>query len=70
MEALLCYERALRLSPKNETVLYGLGNWFFAQKQMEEAIKYYNQVLETNPKMKLALWNKCERKRVFFVTIF
>jgi len=49
-EALIEYQKALRLRPRDRDVLYDLGNAYQAQGDMEQAERYYEKTLEITSK--------------------
>ncbi|OWS70083.1 tetratricopeptide repeat protein [Polynucleobacter campilacus] len=58
LDANNCYIKALKLNPKYEDALIGLGNLLNEQKKYEDALKYFDGAIFTNPNNYLAKWNK------------
>jgi tetratricopeptide (TPR) repeat protein len=52
-EATRCYERSLRLDPKNSTVLNNLGTIFDSHKEFQAAERMYHKALKYDPKSAL-----------------
>jgi tetratricopeptide (TPR) repeat protein len=48
-EAQVCFEGIVRYAPKNEEALYALGRLAERNYQMEMALKYYEDCIESNP---------------------
>ena len=54
-EALVLFQKALKLKPKNLGTLNHIGECYERTKSFEDAKKYYNNVLEIEPNNKIAL---------------
>ena len=54
-EALVLFQKALELKPKNLGTLNHIGECYERTKSFENAKKYYNKVLEIEPNNKIAL---------------
>jgi tetratricopeptide (TPR) repeat protein len=56
-DAMRCYEKSLKLNPKNPTVLNNLGTTYDAMKQYRSAEKMYRKALKIDPKSALVMKN-------------
>jgi tetratricopeptide (TPR) repeat protein len=56
-DAMRCYQRSLKLSPKNANVLNNLGTIYDAQKEYRAAEKMYRKALKIDPHSALILKN-------------
>ncbi len=52
------YKEILKNDPLNTTACVNLANIYLAQKNTDEALKYYNLALSIDPNLKLAHYNK------------
>ncbi|MCP4535645.1 MAG: tetratricopeptide repeat protein [Chloroflexi bacterium] len=49
-EAIICYEKALELKPRNAQVWIAMGNAYRQAEQMEKAVDAYKEALELKPR--------------------
>lgn len=56
-DATRCYERSLKLDPKNVNVLNNLGTIYDSQKDYKAAVRMYHKALKIQPKSALILKN-------------
>lgn len=56
-DATRCYEKSLRMEPKNVNVLNNLGTVYDSMKQYKQAVKMYHKALKVDPKSPLVLKN-------------
>lgn len=56
-EASRCYERSLKLNPRNARVLNNLASVYDAQKDLTSAERYYRKALRLEPKAPMILRN-------------
>lgn len=56
--ALLAYQKAIELDPKNVHAFVGLGNVYAVQGMFSKAIENYNQALELDPTSTYAYYNR------------
>ena len=56
-DATRCYQKSLRLDPKNVNVLNNLGTVYDSQKDYREAVRMYQKALKIDPKSPLVLKN-------------
>ncbi len=57
-EAILCFDRGLKINPIHDRLLVNMGISLAALGKYEEARAYYDQALKNNPRSVLALYNK------------
>lgn len=56
-DALRCYERSLKLNPRNSRVLNNLASVYDAQKDLSAAERYYRKALRLEPRAPMILRN-------------
>ena len=72
-EAILSYNQAIAIDPKNEYTLNNKGVVLYELKKYDEAILLYNRALELNPIFEIALTNKnlaIKRKNMISILSF
>jgi tetratricopeptide (TPR) repeat protein len=57
-EAIKCYDKALKIEPKNFITLNNKGLTLYVQGEYEEAIKCYDKALKIEPASSFVLYNK------------
>mmetsp|Transcript_35322 Transcript_35322/g.40099 ORF Transcript_35322/g.40099 Transcript_35322/m.40099 type:complete len:123 (+) Transcript_35322:1888-2256(+) len=67
-EALICYDRAIRVEPNNSTAYVNKGSILCSLGEYEEAIRSFDRAVELNPDSAVAFGNKGKTKRRIMVS--